>query len=397
MHQYRSHVDAATIVEMEQPIIARPRLLDDGSHRGMNAGWTPEHESMTPSALRAAAPSTWVGLQPGRSKGVDSSHWNGTVVPSAGAAVYGIEWWAHKATEGTAYVDPSFRKAQADMRAARIPYRIWYHFPLNNRSIKDQVDHFLRTIGPLQVGEAAKLDDEAATGIGCLTIQQAREWHERVETATGRPTVQYTGGYVRNPADVFYHWDADVLREGLHGHRPNIFASYNSEQTSRSHARGKPWDVWQQSSSGILPGIQSGGISVIDLDRVDFLSAYDAACGYDTSEPIPPEPTPTPTPVPPLPPGDAEMSRALLRCADANAAFFAWTDPQGIALQVEWTGPGDDPNVVRRIDAQMAAGCQVHQIVVANLIGVSLVGPLPTGDTRHQWTGREFGMLLGPT
>jgi len=371
---------------VEHPIFANPILANDGSHLGMNAGWGPPQES----ALRAIAPTTWVGLTAGRQAGLDSSHWNGTVNPKVGVDRYAVSWWACKATEGTAYVDPTFRAAQTALRATGVHYRIWYHFPLNNQSIKDQVDHFLATIGPLQRGEAAKLDDEAATGIGCLTIKQAQEWHERVETATGRPTVQYTGGYVRNPADVFYHWDAPTLREGLHGHRPNIFASYNSENTARGNARGKPWDVWQQSSSGQLPGIQTGGISVIDLDRVDFPSAYDAACGY-TSQPTP---TPTPTPTP-MPPGDAEMTRSLLRCEDADAAFFAWTDAQGFALQVEWTGSGDDPNVVRRIDAQMTAGATVRKIVVANLIGVSLAGPLPVGDTRHEWTGREFGTLLG--
>jgi GH25 family lysozyme M1 (1,4-beta-N-acetylmuramidase) len=334
----------------------------------------------------------------GQMEGVDSSHWQGTIFPKVGVEKFNIKWWAIKATEGTSYVDPTFRRARQSIRDVAgkngILYCPIYHFPRNNLSIEAQVDHFIRTVGPLEVGECAKLDDEAAVSLGApLTINQAALWHRLIEEYYGRPTCQYTGAFVKHERDPFYHWDSlDLRNSTIKDERPNILASYNS--WSNVTTRGKPVHVWQWTSKAIMPGLHSGGDNVgrIDRDLVLVPHAYDLACGYvDQPQPIPPTP---PIPVPT--PGDT-MSRVLFRLTDSDAAFFAWVDAQGIALQVEWTGSGDDPNAVARINAQMAAGCEVKTIAIENLMGVSLVGPLPHGDPKHDWTGMEFGMILGNT
>lgn len=244
----------------------------------------------------------------GQLEGVDSSHWQGTIHPVVGRDVWDIRWWAHKATEGTSYVDPTFRKAQDDLRNAGIRYRIWYHFPRGDRSIEAQVDHFLRTIGPLEVGEAAKLDDESAESLGYpLTVKQAALWHRLVEEATGRPTVEYTGAFVKHSTDVFYHWDAAEIRNSTiagAGERPNILASYNP--WSKVTTRGKPVHVWQWTSTAVLSGICTGGIGRIDRDLVLDPHAYDLACGYADA------PAPEPPPVIITLPEEDDMSAARI-------------------------------------------------------------------------------------
>jgi N-acetylmuramoyl-L-alanine amidase len=90
-----------------------------------------------------------------------------------------------------------------------------------------------------------------------------------------------------------------------------------------------------------------------------------------------------PTP-PPTPPGDDVMNYYVV--TGANAKFI------GFPPLVRWTGPGDD---------RMTAALQT-QIDAGNLITVELTGgpnafaatilegPLPTGDSLHDWTGDEF-------
>lgn len=227
----------------------------------------------------------------GQLEGVDSSHWQGTIYPKVGKEKYGIEWWAIKATEGLSYVDPTFKQAQNDLRDSGIKYVGYYHFPRGNKSIEGQVEHFVNTIGPLQVGEFAKLDDESSESLGYpLTCEQAALWHKLVEAHYGRPTCEYTGAFVKNPSDRFYHWDYAPIRDStLGGERPNILASYNS--WAKVTTRGRPVHVWQWTSTAHFPGLYSGGIDRIDRDLVLDPHAYDAACGY-TNEPSPPDPPP---------------------------------------------------------------------------------------------------------
>jgi GH25 family lysozyme M1 (1,4-beta-N-acetylmuramidase) len=270
----------------------------------------------------------------GQLEGVDSSHYQGTIHPIVGRDVYNIQWWAHKATEGTSYVDPTFKKAQEDLRNAGIRYRVWYHFPRGNLSIEAQVEHFLRTIGPLEVGEAAKLDDESAQSLGySLTIDQAVRWHSLVEQATGRPTVQYTGAFVKHPSDPMTHWKSPRIRNSTIpgvGERPNILASYNSWQNVTTN--GLPVHVWQWTSSATMPGLFGGAGSVgrIDRDLVRIPAPYDWACGY-VGGPTPPEPEPTPPPIPvPIPPEDEDMKIIVKIAGHANA----WL-PNGLHLTPE--------------------------------------------------------------
>ena len=79
----------------------------------------------------------------------------------------------------------------------------------------------------------------------------------------------------------------------------------------------------------------------------------------------------------------------LLAPVDNDARFYAFCDPAGRALRCEWTGDGNDPAVLARIEFYRKApppGQTFEMgLSVANLINVSLDGPLPPGFTPEQF------------
>lgn len=75
----------------------------------------------------------------------------------------------------------------------------------------------------------------------------------------------------------------------------------------------------------------------------------------------------------------------------ANARFI------GIPPTVEWTGPGTD-EATAAIDKQLALGNLIQEDLTGGPNAFEftfLRGPLPTGDSRYEWTGHEFAGRLG--
>lgn len=86
---------------------------------------------------------------------------------------------------------------------------------------------------------------------------------------------------------------------------------------------------------------------------------------------------PDPAP-PPQPPPEDDMTRALFNCKDAGTLLWAEIDAGGAALQVWWTGYGDDPNVKEAIRLHTSApGLVTADIAIANLAGTYFRGTLP--------------------
>lgn len=102
---------------------------------------------------------------------------------------------------------------------------------------------------------------------------------------------------------------------------------------------------------------------------------------------FPPIPTPTP--------GGDDMQVRLLILSDSDAQFLAQTTDDGQALYVTWAGPGS-PTVDAVVEAHHQAAIAKHQQVwtqpgdIAGLRNCVRVGPLPHGDSKHEWTGSEF-------
>jgi len=98
-------------------------------------------------------------------------------------------------------------------------------------------------------------------------------------------------------------------------------------------------------------------------------------------------------PPPPAKDGD-DMQVRLLILSDSDAQFLAETDSQGQALYVTWAGPGSatvDQVVGAHRGEAHRKGHDFEQLGdVAGLFNCVLVGPLPAGDSRHDWTGAEF-------
>jgi spore coat assembly protein SafA len=151
--------------------ISNPNLIYAGQvlHLGGNPGLappTPSHASPSPSS-HSAPPGKTGGWNPGpgRLDGADTSHYqsSGTFEQS----IRGSQWSAIKATEGTGYVDPTFRARWNELGrkidAGQMTLRVAYQFmrPGNGTA---QAQHFLNTLGihgKLPAGTRLALDWEA--------------------------------------------------------------------------------------------------------------------------------------------------------------------------------------------------------------------------------------------
>lgn len=168
----------------------------------------------------------------------------------------------------TGTVDEQFTANRLGMASTKRRYRLLYWY-LENRSGFDQSQQAIFVTNPLQVGEGVMLDAE----LDC-TEQQAWDFIINVEAFTHRPVAVYTNPHV----DGGRIWNSRRIFDGV---RPKIYPNYlDAGQTvdeliAEAHAR-KPWDVWQHSNRGTVPGVTT----LVDLDQVDGWRLFDPVCGY---------------------------------------------------------------------------------------------------------------------
>jgi hypothetical protein len=97
--------------------------------------------------------------------------------------------------------------------------------------------------------------------------------------------------------------------------------------------------------------------------------------------------TPSEPDVPTTPGGPVSESKAgttLFIPTDCDAQFIGQTDERGVATEVWWADG-------RRANAHLGAGARIDdKLSLGGFNNVVLLGPLPTGDTRHNWDGSEF-------
>lgn len=90
----------------------------------------------------------------------------------------------------------------------------------------------------------------------------------------------------------------------------------------------------------------------------------------------------------PLPIGD-DMFNSIFKPTDSDAQFLAIADANGNALFLVWADK-------QRADAWQAAGVKVYdKLSLGGFTNCVLLGPLPSGDTRHTWSGAEFFRVVG--
>jgi N-acetylmuramoyl-L-alanine amidase len=96
-----------------------------------------------------------------------------------------------------------------------------------------------------------------------------------------------------------------------------------------------------------------------------------------------------PNPPPPPPNGLIPMESVIISIAGANAVFRAFLDyPTGQVILCEWSGPGGSPLTDRML--ALSATLRHLTLPIESLAGATLLGPLPAGDTLHQWSAGEF-------
>ena len=83
-------------------------------------------------------------------------------------------------------------------------------------------------------------------------------------------------------------------------------------------------------------------------------------------------------------PKEDDLMWTVFDLADADASFLVLLDAHGIGGVGKWLA------TPAKRQAHLEAGAPLQQRTVAELANVTLVGPLPAGDSRHEWTGEEF-------
>ena len=197
-------------------------------------------------------------------RGIDVSHYQGTVDWSK-VASSGITFGCAKATEGLTYVDNTFKKNWAGMRAAGLT-RCAYHFARPASSPVDQAKHFVETVNQAGGYRSSKtlqlmLDLEATDGKSAADVWEwTQAFISEVKALTGRPGIIYTGYYfwrdsVGNPSD---NLDSPLWLAAYTKKAPSVPAAWSS------------WTFWQYDDNGARsPGGPAGTVPGIAGHSVD--------------------------------------------------------------------------------------------------------------------------------
>ncbi|WP_051591136.1 GH25 family lysozyme [Bacillus sp. UNC438CL73TsuS30] len=205
------------------------------------------------------------GMPPATSanlKGIDVSHWQGTIdwkqVKNSGIAfVYA------KASEGTAYTDPMFLTNVKGARAAGLPIGA-YHYarpsaPYSPDDAKAEAQYFVNVMTNGGMGDFGDimpvLDLEQPAKTGTLTSDEIASWARvftnTVKSLTHRQVMVYTGaGFVQQYNNFGGQLSDLPLWIAIWTNTPPPVVGGWTQ-----------WTAWQYSDKGIVPGI-SGGVDV---------------------------------------------------------------------------------------------------------------------------------------
>lgn len=232
--------------------------------------------------------------------GLDISHWQGTIDWPA-VARSGQRFAFLKATEGAAYVDPTFRANRDGALAAGMAVGAYHFAQPSEGSAVAQAERHFRTAGPLDEGRLPCVLD-LEHGVGDLTAWTLA-YLDRIEELTGRVPIVYT---------YASFWRLHVRPLAEFGRYPLWLAAYGPAPSALPPWPG--WLIWQYTSGGSVPGIAGR----VDLNRFAGSQAdLDALAGR-----IPP---------PPAGPQEDEMQRTchhptLPRQPDGRVPTYRWLD-----------------------------------------------------------------------
>jgi len=186
-------------------------------------------------------------------KGIDVSKWQGDINWSA-VAGDGVEFAFIRISDGLNYPDAKFTRNWQMARANGV-LRGAYQFFRPAQDANAQADLFLNALGTLEANDLAPvIDVEAADGMsGAQITAGVRTWIERVQAATGRTPIVYTG---------FYFWRDQVGAPDI-GPSPLWHAQYTTAACPNIPPPWSDWALWQYTDSGTVAGISGG----VDMNR----------------------------------------------------------------------------------------------------------------------------------
>lgn len=234
-----------------QPPLTPEREAELAHNLGFVGEPDAEAQTAEPAAQVAGAEAGPLGIMAARTgpaylRGVDVSHHNGTIDwPALAGAGYSFAFI--KASEGSTFTDPNFRRNWSGAGRAGI-LRGAYHYFRPSIAAEPQLQHFLDVMGPLGPGDLQPvLDFEESDDIrASKVIDRAAAMLFGIADRTGRDPIiysypffyKYTLGDPTLFAGQYPLWIAhyDVPRPALFGGWPY-------------------WSFWQFTSTGRAPGI----------------------------------------------------------------------------------------------------------------------------------------------
>ena len=163
-----------------------------------------------------------------------------------------------KATEGISYVNPHYREDSDSMREAGL-IRGTYHYALPQYSAVLQAQHYAAVLATntTDLDLPPVLDLEETGGLGPVALQAwVRTFLATLDTLTGRQTIIYVSpGF----------WRYQMANTTEFSERPLWIADYNgsTEPTQPLPGGWRNWNIWQYSSWGQVPGVNTA----VDLDK----------------------------------------------------------------------------------------------------------------------------------
>ncbi|HEY2086237.1 MAG TPA: glycoside hydrolase family 25 protein [Mycobacterium sp.] len=238
-------------------------------------------------------------------RGIDVSHYQGTVDWGALKKQYGLTWGAAKVTEAEGGKDSEFLANWRNLKAAGL-VRVGYHFAHPDNDPTDDANAFLAYVnaaGGFGPEDIACMDMEAnQLNLPMLTVRDwLAKWADIVTKATGRKPFLYCGsGYIRNNSTLnlrshYAAWWYPEYPSAYDGKTawPDAITGYPTQNNW-----GSGPDIWQFSQSfgggnrdanianmtladlktrgsNSTPGTSTGELTMADVQSI---LAYQKAC-----------------------------------------------------------------------------------------------------------------------
>ena len=176
--------------------------------------------------------------------GVDLSHWNKVDWKKLSKHT---SFAIIKATQGISFVDPEFKNNQRLARKYQVPLG-YYHFASGYASPKQEAEHFIKTIGDLEIGELLTLDWEIQHH---NPVQWCLQFLEEVEKMTNvKPLIYLNVATLKR-----YDWSPVAKNDN------GLWIAYYGWNFGMP--KRKPpsyawdfWAIWQYTSRGFIPGVK---------------------------------------------------------------------------------------------------------------------------------------------